>query len=126
MLPGMIGLLDNATIHHTPLVRGATEVAFEGFYLFVAPYSQDLKHVERLFAEVKDLLRYRDDEAVLHPMETISEIFDIFRSGMPKSGMTENQEFRIYQESHKIWLGRNGWPVMTKQLFCPLMCNCNL
>jgi hypothetical protein len=59
--------------------------------------------VERLFAEVKDLLRYREDEAVLRPMETISEIFDLFRPGMPKSGMAENH-FRIYQENHEIWL----------------------
>ena len=42
-----------------------------------------------LFAEVNDLLRYREDEAVLRPMETISEIFDLFRPGMPKSGMAD-------------------------------------
>jgi hypothetical protein len=35
ILPGMIGLFDNAAIHHTPLVRGAMEVAFEGFYLLL-------------------------------------------------------------------------------------------
>jgi transposase len=66
------GLLDNATVHHTSLVRSAMEVALEGFYLFVALYSPDLKQVGRLFAEVKDLLRHRENEAVLRPMEAIS------------------------------------------------------
>ena len=103
VLPEMIGLFDYAAIHHTPLVKGAMEVTFDGFYLFVAPYSPDLKPVERLFAEVKDILRNREDEAVLHPIETICEIFDLFRPGMPKSGMAENH-FRFYQQNHEIWL----------------------
>ena len=103
IFPGMIGLFDNAAIHHTPQVRGCMEEVFEGYYLFAAPYSPDLKPVERLFAEVKDLLRYREDEAVLHPIQTISEVFELFRPGMPKSGMAENH-FKIYSDNHDLWL----------------------
>lgn len=105
ILPGMIGLFDNAAIHHTPHVRGCMEEVFEGYYLFVAPYSPDLKPVEKLFAEVKDLLRYREDEAVLHPIATISEIFELFRPGMLHSGMAENH-FNIYTENHDQWLAQ--------------------
>jgi transposase len=103
LFPGMIGLFDNAAIHHTPMVRGTMEVVFEGYYLFVAPYSPDLKPVERLFAEIKDLLRYKEDEAVLHPIETVSECFDQFSPGMPKSFMAENH-FRMYKDNHLRWL----------------------
>ena len=103
MFPDMIGLFDNAAIHHTPQVRGCMEEVFEGYYLFAAPYSPDLKPVERLFAEVKDLMRYREDVAVLHPIETISEIFELFRPGMPHSNMAENH-FKIYTDNHDLWL----------------------
>ena len=75
------------------------EEVFEGQYLLAAPYSPDLKPVERLFAEVKDLLSYR----VLHPIQTISEIFELFRPGMPRSNMAENH-FKIYTDNHDQWL----------------------
>ena len=103
MFPDMVGLFDNAAIHHTAQVRGCLEEVFEGLYLFAAPYSPDLKPVERLFAKVKDLLRYREDVAVLHPIETISEIFELFRPGMPRSNMAENH-FKIYTDNHDLWL----------------------
>ena len=50
-------------------------------YLYAAPYSPDLKPVERLFAEVKDVLRDMEDEAVLDPIGRISRIFDMFKPG---------------------------------------------
>lgn len=109
MLPGMIGLFDNAAIHHTPIVRGCMEEVFEGWYIFAAPYSPDLKPVERLFAEVKDLLRYREDEAVLHPIATISEIFELFRPGNLHSAMAENH-FRLYRDNHEMWLDEMAEP----------------
>lgn len=107
LVPGMVGLFDNAAIHHTPVVRGIIENVFEGMYLYAAPYSPDLKPVERLFAEVKDLLRYREDEAVLNPIGVISEVFDMFRPGGPKSAMGDNH-FRLYRDNHHMWLHRNG------------------
>ena len=103
ILPDMIGLFDNAAIHHTPVVRGTMEVVFNGYYLFVAPYSPDLKPVERLFAEVKDLLRYKEDVAALNPIGTICECFDQFRPGMEKSIMAANH-FCIYRDNHELWL----------------------
>ena len=109
MLPGMKGLFDNAAIHHTPIVRGCMEEVFDGFYIFAAPYSPDLKPVERLFAEVKDLLRYREDEAVLHPIATISLILYLFRPGNLHSAMAENH-FRIYRENHEMWLNQMAAP----------------
>lgn len=103
VLPDMIGLFDNAAIHHTPIVRGCMEEVFDGYYLFASPYSPDLKPVERLFAEVKDLLRYREDEAVLHPIQTICEIFELFKPGMLHSAMAENH-FKFYTDNHELWL----------------------
>ena len=103
----MVGLFDNAAIHHTPVVRGIIENVFEGMYLYAAPYSPDLKPVERLFAEVKDLLRYREDEAVLNPIGVIFEVFDMFRPGGPKSAMGDNH-FRLYRDNHYMWLHWNG------------------
>ena len=105
LVPGIVGLFDNAAIHHTPVVRNVMENVFNGLYLFAAPYSPDLKPVERLFAEVKDLLRYREDDAVLDPVGVISECFDLFRPGGPKSGMAVNH-FRIYRDNHNMWLLR--------------------
>ena len=102
IIPGMLGLFDNAAIHHTPLVRGTMEVVFDGNYLFVAPYSPDLKPVELLFADVKDLLRYKEDEAVLNPIATISACFDQFKPGMQKSFTAENR-FGIYRDNHNLW-----------------------
>lgn len=107
IVPGMVGLFDNAAIHHTPAVRGTMEEVFNGLYLFAAPYSPDLKPVERLFAEVKDLLRYREDEAVQNPIGVISECFDLFKPGGRKSGMAVNH-FRIYRDNHNMWLLRMG------------------
>lgn len=89
MFPDFVSL-----ICHTAQVRGCMEEA---------PHSPDLKPFERLFAEVKDLLRYREDVAVLHPMQTISEIFELFRPGMQHSGMAENH-FKIYTDNHDLWL----------------------
>ena len=109
MLPGMTGLFDNAAIHHTPIVRGCMEEVFDGFYIFAAPYSPDLKPVERLFAEVMNLLRYREDEAVLHPIATISLILDLFRPGNLHSAMAENH-FRIYRENYEMWLNQMAAP----------------
>ena len=39
ILPNMVGLFDNAAIHHTALVRGCMEEVFDGYYQFVAPNS---------------------------------------------------------------------------------------
>ena len=44
-------------------------------YWYAAPYSPDLKPVERLFAEVKDILRDIEDEAALDLIGTISSVF---------------------------------------------------
>lgn len=106
--PGMVGLFDNAAIHHTPPVREMMEDIFHGNYFFVAPYSPDLKPVERLFAVVKNLLRDREDEAVANPIAVLTDCFEMFRPGGPKAGMAENH-FRLYRENHNMWRERNGF-----------------
>ena len=105
----MVGLFGNAAIHHTPVVRNVMEDVFNGLYLFAAPCSPDLKPVERLFLRyrVKDLLRYREDDAVLDPLGVITKCFDLFRPGGPKSGMAVNY-FRLYRDNHNMWLLRIG------------------
>ena len=107
LLPNMVGLFDNAQIHHTAPVRGIMEQIFEGRYLFAAPYSPDLKPVERLFAVVKNLLRDREDEAVADPFGVLSECFEMFLPGGPKSAMAQNH-FRLYRDNHNMWLYRMG------------------
>ena len=107
VLPGMVGLFDNAAIHHTPAVREIMEDVFEGDYVFSAPYSPDLKPVERLFAEVKNLLRDREDEAVADPMAIITQCFEMFRPGGPKSHMAANH-FRLYRDNHNMWRQQMG------------------
>lgn len=97
--PGMICLLDNAAIHHTPMVRGTIHNIFNGMYLYAAPYSPDLKPVERLFAKVKEILRDMEDEAVLDPIGTITMVFNLFRPGNPRSLMARNH-FRLYRDNH--------------------------
>ena len=72
-----------------------------------APYSPDLKPVERLFAVVKNLLRDREDEAVVNPMSVISECFEMFRPGGPKSHIAANH-FRLYRDNHNMWRERMG------------------
>ena len=105
--PGMICLLDNAAIHHTPVVRGTVHSVFDGMYLYAAPYSPDLKPVERLFAEVKDILRDMEDEAVLDPIGTISSVFELCRPGQPKALMARNH-FRMYRDNHNQYRLRMG------------------
>lgn len=105
LLPNMVGLFDNAQIHHTPPVRGIMEQVFEGRYLFAAPYSPDLKPVERLFAVVKNLLRDREDEAVMDPFGVLTECFEMFMPGGPKAHMDQNH-FRLYRDNHNMWLHR--------------------
>ena len=106
-LPNMVGLFHNAQIYHTAPVRGIMEQIFEGRYLFAAPYSPDLKPVERLFAVVKNLLRDREDEAVADPFGVLSECFEMFLPGGPKSAMAQNH-FRLYRDNHNMWLYRMG------------------
>jgi transposase len=85
------------------------EEVFDGYYIFAAPYSPDLKPVERLFAEVKDLLRYREDEAMLHPIATICLISIFVRHSNLHSAIAENY-FRIYREIHEMRLNEMAAP----------------
>jgi transposase len=105
--PGMICLRDNAAIHHTPVVRGTVHTVFDGMYLYAAPYSPDLKPVERLFAEVKDILRDIEDEAALDPIGTISSVFELFRPGQPEALMARNH-FRMYRDNQNQYRLRIG------------------
>lgn len=102
----MIGLFDNAKIHHTIAVRNSIHAAFRGNYLYCSPYSPDLKPVERLFSIVKSYLQDNEDIVVRNPARYISECLDSFKPGGPKSGMAKNH-FRIYRDNHNSWLARN-------------------
>jgi transposase len=66
--PNMVGLFDNAKIHHTQIVRETLNRVFHGNYLFAGPYSADLMPVERLFSVVKNELREIEDQVVLDPI----------------------------------------------------------
>jgi transposase len=103
--PNMVGLFDNAKIHHTQDVRDTIHLIFRGNYLFAAPYSPDLKPVERLFSVVKTMLREIEDLAVVDPVRYISECLDQFAPGGPKCGIAENH-FRLYRDNHNAWMAR--------------------
>lgn len=103
LLPGMVGLFDNAKIHHTAEARSVMERVFGGWYEFSSPYSPDLKPVERLFAMIKQILREREDQATRDPDAAIKAIFDEFRPGQPKACHALNH-FRLYEDNHNAWL----------------------
>jgi transposase len=103
--PNMIGLFDNAKIHHTQIVRETLNRVFNGNYLFAAPYSADLMPVERLFSVVKNELREIEDQVVLDPIRYLSECFDRYLPGGPKAGIARNH-FRLYRDNHNAWLAR--------------------
>ena len=67
ILSGEIGILDNASIHRTDAARDAMELAFDGDWTYCAPYSPQLKPIERVFALIKGYLRANETDALLDP-----------------------------------------------------------
>lgn len=75
IMPDSIALIDNATIHRTPNALHATENTFLGKFHFCAPYSPDLKPIERGFSLIKRWLRERENEALQDPIRMIEAAF---------------------------------------------------
>lgn len=93
-------LLDNASIHKTPATREILDYAFQGRYLFSSKYSPELKPIEKGFSNIKNWIRQREDQALVHPMETINAAFSEY-SVLGPSGPTAREHFKVYKRAHE-------------------------
>ena len=76
ILPGDIGLIDNASIHSTAESKEALDMAFDEDWTFCPTYSPRLKPIERIFGLIKGYLRDHEIEALLDPEGWIIKAFE--------------------------------------------------
>jgi len=75
LVPGDIGILDNASIHTTEAARDAMDLAFNADWTLCSAYSPYLKPIERVFALIKQYIRENEEEALLEPAIWINRAF---------------------------------------------------
>jgi len=68
LLRNNFAILDNASNHKTAMVREVLEQAFRGQYYYCAPYSPELKPIERGFAMIKRYIRMHEAEGIADPI----------------------------------------------------------
>ena len=83
--PGVVGVFDNARIHHTLASRLMLEDVFDHQYYFLPVYSPHLNPIEPCFALVKEWIRHREIEALADPVAFIKLAFGQFAVGGPKA-----------------------------------------
>jgi transposase len=76
-----IGIIDNASIHHTVRSRISLEQVFNGKYYFSPPYSPHLKPIEGCFALVKNYIRQNEHQALNNPLQYLHHAFTQFSIG---------------------------------------------
>lgn len=90
------GIIDNAAIHLTDAVRIRLEESFHACFTYCARYSPHLKPIERVFALVKEYIRYNEQRALQDPVGVISEAFELFCIGGPRAHVIHNF-FNLYR-----------------------------
>ena len=77
---------------------------FLGRYKYCAPYSPELKPVEKGFSNVKSYIRERDNDHYWqsHPLELIEEAFEYY-SIRAESGSVAENHFRIYYDNNNYY-----------------------
>jgi len=75
---GTTALLDNASIHKTEESTAVLEQVCDGQYIYVPPYSPELKPIEKGFALVKRYVRENENVALTDPIAYINKAFMIY------------------------------------------------
>jgi len=103
IIPGEIGLLDNATVHKTLQSLQALNTAFLGRFVFCFTYCLHLKPIEKFFALVKKYLRFHEVIATGNPIFWINKAFDLFKFGGPRQNEIRPL-WNIYFRNHASFL----------------------
>lgn len=105
ILDDAVGLVDNATIHHTTQSEVALEEVFNGRYLFSEPYCCMDKPVELGFSNVKNYLRANEIATYNDPVGMINGAFELY-SIRGERGYVAYNHFRHYFENHDYYLSQ--------------------
>jgi transposase len=100
---GVYGILDNARIHHVLQSRVILEEVFNGLYVFVPPYSPNLKPIEPCFALVKNWLRRHENAALLDPVGFINNAFQLHAIGEERAASVMGH-WHLYFENYNMFL----------------------
>jgi hypothetical protein len=72
------GIIDNASNQRTDRAKEVLNDTFQGMFLYCAPYSPELKPVERGFANVKRFIREHESEGAVDPVALIERAFSFY------------------------------------------------
>jgi len=100
-------IVDNASIHKTDDSLHALDETFNGLYLFVAPYSPDMKPIELGFSLVKaylcELERLHPFDIHDNPIHFINDAFQRF-SITGQCGHLASNHFSLYKANHNQYM----------------------
>jgi transposase len=101
LMPNAFGLIDNAKVHKSPRALLAIERAFNGNYIFSAPYSPHLKPIERIFKLVRDYLKENEDFAIANPIAALTNAMEKYSINGP-DGHKCKEFFALYDRNYDI------------------------
>lgn len=103
LLPGAVGIFDNARIHKTDEALACIDDVFAGRYAFSAAYSPVDKPVELGFGNVKNYLRDNEADAVANPLLWINRAFELY-SIRGERGHVALGHWNAYIRNHQFYL----------------------
>ena len=86
LFPENVVVLVNATIHRTENTQVLLEVISNGKFYYTSRYSPHLMPHEKVISLIKREVRERKTQAILYPVETITEVVDLYQIGGSRSG----------------------------------------
>lgn len=101
LMPNAFGLIDNAKVHKSPRALLAIERAFNGNYIFSAPYSPHLKPIERIFKLVRDYLKENEELAIENPIAALTNAMEKYSINGP-DGHKCKEFFAFYDRNYDI------------------------
>jgi transposase len=78
LLSDSFGIIDNASNQRTYRAKDALYNVFYGIFLYSAPYSPELKPIEKGFSNVKRYIREHESDGVIDPVALIERAFTFY------------------------------------------------
>lgn len=90
IFPESVLILDNASIHRTENTQLLLEEISHGRFYYASKYSPQFMPHERVLALIKNEVRERENQALLFPVETITQVVSLFTIGGVRSRTLKN------------------------------------
>lgn len=90
LFPENFLILDNASIHRTENSQTMLEEISNGQFFYGPRYAPHLMPHEKVFSLIKPEIRERENQALLFPVQTITEVVQLFEIGGPRSNSIRN------------------------------------